>query len=132
MSFRTIQLEKLDIHIKKEDNNILFKFNDAYIKKTMDDAEEKTLWLQDGTLILRDVDISDNLTYRNYQIISISISYDFYTYKNMLILPFHKKGLIDLSINFKTIEKFINIKCTEIEVLLDNEPKYVRHIKKTE
>lgn len=132
MSFRTIQLEDLEVDIKKEDNNIYFTFVGAYIKKTMDDAEEKTLWIQDGDIILRDLDKGDNLKAGNNKIISISISYDFYTYKNMLSLPFNKKGLIDISINFKSIKNIINIKCSEIEVVLKNNPKYVRHIKKTE
>ena len=30
------------------------------------------------------------------------------------------------------IKDIINIKCSEIEVVLNNNPKYVRHIKKTE
>ena len=67
----------------------------------MDDAEEKTLWIQDGDIILRDLDKGDNLKAGNNKIISISISYDFYTYKNMLSLPFNKKGLIDISINLQ-------------------------------
>ena len=132
MSFRTIQLEDLEVDIKKEENNIFFAFVSAYIKKTMDDAEEKTLWTQDGTMVLSNVDKNHNIISGNYKIISISISYDFYTYKNMLTLPFNKKGPIDLEISFQNFDKIINIRCSEIEVLLKNDPKYVRHIKKME
>ena len=132
MSFRTIQLEDLEVDIKKEENNIFFAFASAYIKKTMDDAEEKTLWTQDGTMVLSNVDENHNIISGNYKIISISISYDSYTYKNMLNLPFNKKGPIDLEISFQNFDKIINIRCSEIEVLLKNDPKYVRHIKKME
>ena len=132
MSFRTIQLEDLEVDIKKEENNIFFAFVSAYIKKTMDDAEEKTLWTQDGTMVLSNADENHNIISGNYKIISIGISYDFYTYKNMLTLPFNKKGPIDLEISFQNFDKIINIRCSEIEILLKNDPKYVRHIKKME
>jgi len=132
MSFRTIQLEDLEVDIKKEENNIFFAFVGAYIKKTMDDAEEKTLWTQDGIMVLSNADENHNIISGNYKIISIGISYDFYTYKNMLTLPFNKKGPIDLEISFQNFDKIINIRCSEIEILLKNDPKYVRHIKKME
>ena len=55
MSFRIIQLENLEINIKKNDNNLSFLFQGAHIKKTMDDAEEKTLWSQSGSIEFRKV-----------------------------------------------------------------------------
>jgi hypothetical protein len=58
----------------------------------MDDAEEKTLWKQnDLTIEMRkDFKISDELM----EMIEFHqlVSYDFYTYKKYLILPFLKKG----------------------------------------
>ena len=55
MSFRIIQLEHLNIQIKENNNNISLLFNAALIKKTMDDAEKKTLWQQDGSIELRNI-----------------------------------------------------------------------------
>ena len=98
----------------------------------MDDAEEKTLWTQDGSIELRNVKEINSVYKKNDKIISISISYDFYTYKNMLILPFLKQGGIDIEIQFYKTTKMINIKCDEMEILLKDKPKYVKHIKKTE
>ena len=132
MSFRIIQLENLEVSIKKNAKNISMFFEKSLIKKTMDDAEEKTLWTQDGSIELRNVKEINNVYKKNYKIISISISYDFYTYKNMLILPFLKQGGIDIEIQFYKTTKMINIKCDEMEILLKDKPKYVKHIKKTE
>ena len=50
----------------------------------------------------------------------------------MLILPFLKQGGIDIEIQFYKTTKMINIKCDEMEILLKDKPKYVKHIKKTE
>ena len=132
MSFRIIQLEDLPVKLINEACSVRMAFADAYIRKTMDDAEQKTLWKQDGEIILQNVK-KNNLKDLQDEIISkISISYDFYTYKNMLILPFEKKGDIHITIKFNKIDNEINIECELINILLKNEPKYVRHIKKTE
>ena len=132
MSFRIIQLENLEVSIRKNAKNISMFFENSLIKKTMDDAEEKTLWTQDGSIELRNVKEINSVYKKNDKIISISISYDFYTYKNMLILPFLKQGSIDIEIQFYKTTKMINIKCDEMEILLKDKPKYVKHIKKTE
>ena len=99
MSFRIIQLENLEVFVKEDDKNISLSFNDAFIKKTMDDAEEKTLWKQNGSIELKNINNKVGIFPSNFNIASISVSYDFYTYKNILILPFLKKGDIDVTFN---------------------------------
>jgi len=132
MSFRIIQLEDLPVKIISESDSIRMAFIDAYIRKTMDDAEEKTLWKQDGEILLKKVKKNKLEEYQDEKISEISVSYDFYTYKNMLILPFEKKGDIYITIKFNKMDYEINIECELINILLRDKPKYVRHIKKTE
>lgn len=132
MSFRIIQLEELEVSLNEDDSNISMSFKDAFIKKTMDDAEEKTLWVQSGSIELRNAKEQNNFSLKNDKISFISISYDFYTYKNILILPFLKKGGVLVDLKLENINKIINIQCDEVEILLEGDPKYVKHIKKTE
>ena len=132
MSFRIIQLEELEVSLNEDDSNISMSFKDAFIKKTMDDAEEKTLWVQSGSIELRNAKEQNNFSLKNDKISFISISYDFYTYKNILILPFLKKGGVLVNLKLENINKIINIQCDEVEILLKGDPKYVKHIKKTE
>ena len=132
MSFRIIQLEDLPVKIISESDSIRMAFTGAYIRKTMDDAEEKTLWKQDGEILLKKVKKNKLEEYQDEKISEISISYDFYTYKNMLILPFEHKGDIYITIKFNKMDYEINIECEHINILLRDKPKYVRHIKKTE
>ena len=132
MSFRIIQLEELEVLLNEDGSNISMSFKDAFIKKTMDDAEEKTLWVQSGSIELRNVKEKNNFSLKNDKISFISISYDFYTYKNILILPFLKKGGVLVDLKLENINKIINIQCDEVEILLEGDPKYVKHIKKTE
>ena len=130
MSFRIIQLENLEVFVKEDGKNISLSFNNAYIKKTMDDAEEKTLWKQNGSIELKNINNKVGIFLSRFNIASISVSYDFYTYKNILILPFSKKGDIEVILNDGKEMK--NIKCNEIEILLLDKPQYIKHIKKTE
>ena len=130
MSFRIIQLENLEVFVKEDGKNISLSFNNAYIKKTMDDAEEKTLWKQNGSIELKNINNKVGIFLSRFNIASISVSYDFYTYKNILILPFSKKGDIEVILNDGKEMK--NIKCNEIEILLVDKPQYIKHIKKTE
>ena len=132
MSFRIIQLEELEVSLNEDSGNISMSFKDAFIKKTMDDAEEKTLWVQSGSIELRNTKEQNNFSLKNDKISFISISYDFYTYKNILILPFLKKGGVLVNLKLENINKIINIQCDEVEILLKGDPKYVKHIKKTE
>jgi hypothetical protein len=132
MSFRIIQLEELEVSLNEDSGNISMSFKDAFIKKTMDDAEEKTLWVQSGSIELRNAKEQNNFSLKNDKISFISISYDFYTYKNILILPFLKKGGVLVDLKLENINKIINIQCDEVEILLKGDPKYVKHIKKTE
>jgi hypothetical protein len=132
MSFRIIQLEELEVSLNEDGSNISMSFKDAFIKKTMDDAEEKTLWVQSGSIELRNTKEQNNFSLKNDKISFISISYDFYTYKNILILPFLKKGGVLVDLKLENINKIINIQCDEAEILLKGNPKYVKHIKKTE
>jgi len=132
MSFRIIQLEELEVSLNEDSGNISMSFKDAFIKKTMDDAEEKTLWVQSGSIELRNAKEQNNFSLKNDKISFISISYDFYTYKNIIILPFLKKGGVLVDLKLENINKIINIQCDEVEILLKGDPKYVKHIKKTE
>ena len=132
MSFRIIQLEGLPVKIDKDKNNLSLSFLGAHIKKTMDDAEEKTLWEQNGTIELRNILEISNQYNKNEIISSISVSYDFYTYKNILVLPFLKKSNIDIEIILKNNQSNLYIICKEMEILLEGDPKYIKHIKKTE
>ena len=132
MSFRILQLKDLDISFKQSGDDITLSFVGAYIKKTMDDAEDKTLWSQDGSIEFRKIDNLEVYQFLNEKISSITISYDFYTYKNMLVLPFMKKGGLLIELKFGSIKEIINFKCREMEIILNSDPKYIRHIAKTE
>ena len=132
MSFRIIQLENLEVNIKYDKDYLSLCFIGAHVKKTMDDAYEKTLWSQNGSIEIKNI-LDDNIILNDKDIIlSINISFDSYTYKNMLVLPFSKRGDIILEIEFKNLEESINIRCSEMEILLIGDPEYIRHIKKME
>ena len=134
MSFRIIQLENLDISVEHYEDNLKFSFFDAYVKKTMEDAEQKTLWHQDGEIIFKnyDYDIDKKDFNKKEKIITFQVSFDFYTYKNMLVLPFSKIGDINVELSLLNTENIINIRCSELNLVEKENPRYIKHINKAE
>jgi len=134
MSFRIIQLENLDISVEHYKDNLKFSFFDAYVKKTMEDAEQKTLWHQDGEIIFKnyDYDIDKKDFNKKEKIITFQVSFDFYTYKNMLVLPFSKIGDINVELSLLNTENIINIRCSELNLVEKENPRYIKHINKAE
>ena len=134
MSFRIIQLENLDINVSHNKDILKFSFFDAYVKKTMEDAEQKTLWHQNGEIIFKnyDSDLEQDDLKEKGKIISFQVSFDFYTYKNMLVLPFSKIGDINVELRLLGIENIINIKCSELNLVEKENPRYIKHINKAE
>ena len=134
MSFRIIQLENLDISVEHYKDNLKFSFFDAYVKKTMEDAEQKTLWHQDGEIIFKnyDYDIDKKDFNKKEKIITFQVSFDFYTYKNMLVLPFSKIGDINVELRLLNTENIINIRFSELNLVEKENPRYIKHINKAE
>ena len=132
MSFRIIQLENLDVDVEYKNDSIKISFINASVKKTMEDAEQKTLWHQDGSIIMKD-SIKENFSLKNKEkIISFNISFDFYTYKNMLILPFNKRGKLLIEFNLLNRNDVYSVSCSEVNLIEEGDPRYIKHISKTE
>ncbi len=132
MSFRIIQLENLDVDVEYKNDSIKISFINASVKKTMEDAEQKTLWHQDGSIIMKD-SLEENFSLKNKEkIISFNISFDFYTYKNMLILPFKKRGKLLIEFNLLNRNDVYSISCSEFNLIEEGDPRYIKHISKTE
>tara|TARA_B100001029_G_scaffold76284_1_gene62339 strand:+ start:146 stop:544 length:399 start_codon:yes stop_codon:yes gene_type:complete len=132
MSFRIIQLENLDVDVEYQNDLIKLSFVNASVKKTMEDAEQKTLWHQDGSIIMKG-SVEENFSLKNKEkILSFNISFDFYTYKNMLILPFNKKGELLIQLNLLNRNDVYSISCLEVNLIAQGDPRYIKHISKTE
>ena len=132
MSFRIIQLENLDVDVEYKNDSIKISFINASVKKTMEDAEQKTLWHQDGSIIMKG-SVKENFSLKNKEkIISFNISFDFYTYKNMLILPFNKRGKLLIEFNLLNRNDIYSISCSEVNLTEEGDPRYIKHISKTE
>ena len=106
MSFQILQLNDQSVSIAIIDKNIELSYEDALIKKTMDDANEKTLWSQSGKLIFYNIEDSNNLINKKSVKIKIfEINDQTFTYRNMLMLPFKINAKCYVNISFYDEEK---------------------------
>ena len=100
------------------------------IENKISDIKSRLMSADQKNIELKNINNKVGIFLSRFNIASISVSYDFYTYKNILILPFSKKGDIEVILNDG--KEIKNIKCNEIEILLVDKPQYIKHIKKTE
>ncbi|MBH32366.1 MAG: hypothetical protein CMD90_01820 [Gammaproteobacteria bacterium] len=132
MSFRVLQFNNLDISIQISNDSLSFFFENGYIKKTMDNADEKTLWTQSGKFYFKQVKFSKNFEESSYTIKDFEIKYDHYVYKNMVILPFKIFGNIEVKVFLNDSDNSYDFFASEAEIILEEEPKYIKHIAKKE
>lgn len=134
MSFQILQLNDQSVLIEIIDKNIELSYEDALIKKTMDDANEKTLWSQSGKLIFYNIEDSNNLINKKSVKIKIfEINDQTFTYRNMLMLPFKINAKCYVNISFydeQKEEQIMKFSATKSECINDGIPKYIKHIRK--
>ena len=134
MSFQILQLNDQSVSIAIIDKNIELSYEDALIKKTMDDANEKTLWSQSGKLIFYNIEDSNNLINKKSVKIKIfEINDQTFTYRNMLMLPFKINAKCYVNISFygeQKEEQITTFSATKSECINDGIPKYIKHIRK--
>ena len=134
MSFQILQLNDQSVSIAIIDKNIELSYEDALIKKTMDDANEKTLWSQSGKLIFYNIEDSNNLINKKSVKIKIfEINDQTFTYRNMLMLPFKINAKCYVNISFYDEEKeeqIMTFSATKSECINVGIPKYIKHIRK--
>jgi len=134
MSFQILQLNDQSVSIAIIDKNIELSYEDALIKKTMDDANEKTLWSQSGKLIFYNIEDSNNLINKKSVKIKIfEINDQTFTYRNMLMLPFKINAKCYVNISFydeQEEEQIMKFSATKSECINDSIPKYIKHIRK--
>ena len=130
MSFQILQLNDQSVSIAIIDKNIELSYEDALIKKTMDDANEKTLWSQSGKLIFYNIEDTNNLiNKRSAKIKIFEINDQTFTYRNMLMLPFKINAKCYVNISFydeAKEEQIMKFSATKSLCVNDRIQKYIK------
>ena len=132
MSYRLLELPNTVIaDLEVSDSRYVLIFSDALIIKVMDAAKQRTRWRQSGSIIVKG-SFSDSVENSNIKcpvkIRSGEFQDNVFVYYNTIRLPCHVYGDVAIRTSFDGIEQPLEISGEEIEVVLEGEPKYIKHI----
>ncbi len=129
MSFRTLELPTVTIEkVCRNDDCLTLKFHGEIIK-TMEGADQRTRWQQSGSLIMHAVQIQSEPTLTLPVVLTGGDLIDnIYVYRNIIRLPLHSFGNVGFRLQLKNSTTDFAADGSEIEVVLDGEPKYICHL----
>ncbi|MEG3592090.1 MAG: hypothetical protein VX354_02135 [Pseudomonadota bacterium] len=129
MSQQVLLLSELLIkEVLVDSDNIVFVFDKAYIEKSMDNAVNKTLWMQAGCIKIENPSFDGDLPTTPFSIEHADILDNIYILKDMVPLPLDSQGEVAFEVQIAGLSKKNVFKGTRIVLILDDLPKYIKHI----
>jgi hypothetical protein len=118
--------------IKVEASVVTLHFSPAMIIKTMTGSKERTLWRQEGDLVIEGVDANKGLPTGPAVCLGGDIDENVYTYRDMIPVPFDSRGHIRCQLRLDGVSEPLEVSGTQVSLILEDVPKYIRHIKSGE
>lgn len=135
MDSSSIDLPGSEIDTISFDNGALrIHFTKALITKTMTGSIERTSWWQTGDLIftdaeLIDAELIDVLPSGSLICTGGDIIDNFYTFRDMLPIPFEGRGKIHCLLRFQNHQQVLRATAQTVHLKLVGVAKYIEHIR---
>ncbi len=130
MDSTSIQLAESEISaIEHSPERLCIHFSRAVIIKTMTGSAEKTLWWQQGDLILDAPEVEGELPKTPVSCIGGDIDDNIYTYRNMIPLPLESRGALRVELHFAGNLPPLVARGTAIRLAMHDVPKYQQHLR---
>ena len=121
---RNLQIERVD----RDAQRLALHFTEANIEKIMDNAEQRTLWTQAGSIEMWDPKLSAELPAAPFQVVHADLEDGLYTQRDMIRIPSDVSGEIVLSLWFEDRDEPLRLQGSRMCLSLDGNPRYVRHV----
>lgn len=129
MSYRILDPRSLRItRVERDAQRVALHFDEARIEKIMDNADQRTLWTQAGSIEVLDPKFSGDLPEPPFLIAHADVEDGLYTQRDMVRLPLDVSGEIMLSLRLEGREESLQVSGTRMGLHLEGEPRYVRHV----
>ena len=132
MSFRTLELPGMrvtSIDLQPQQARVVFEAAD--IIKTMSGARQRSRWQQSGEIILSNPRLQNVLEWAeltgDHIVTGGQITDNVYVYQDMIRLPLHSSGNIELVLQFEGVDQPLSAAGDEIHVTLYDNPQYLGH-----
>ena len=129
MSYRILDPRNLQIdRVDQDAQRLALHFLEANIEKIMDNAEQRTLWTQAGSIEMWDPQLSAELPVAPFQIAHLDLEDGLYTQRDMIRIPSDVSGEIVLSLWLEGRDEPLRLQGSRMCLSLDGNPRYVRHL----
>ncbi len=129
MSYRILDPRGLKIdRLDQEAQRWALHFAEANIEKIMDNAEQRTLWTQAGSIEIRDPKPSAELPAAPFSILHADLDDGLYVQRDMIRLPSDVSGEVVLSLQIDGRAEPLRLGGSRVCLHFDGDPRYVRHL----
>ncbi|NNG12995.1 MAG: hypothetical protein HKM88_07065 [Halobacteria archaeon] len=112
-------------------NEITLYLSGVNIVRAMEGAYEDTLWVQDCKLIIRDIEIEGELPDFPCEIKGGDLVNNIFTYRDHAPLPIDWRGSVGCNFTVADSGAVFSIEGESLQLERIDNPRYIRHIKKT-
>ena len=130
MDSSSIELPGSEIEsITLEDQVLSIRFSRALIVKTMTGSVERTLWWQEGALIIGGAQVEGDIPPAPLVAAGGDVGENVYTYRDMIPIPLDSHGRVHCDLRFRDSQAHLCARGHSIRLELEATPKYIRHIR---
>lgn len=129
MSYRVLDPRNLRIdEVDLDAQRAVLHFQESNIEKVMDNADQRTLWTQAGTIEMWTPRLSADLPAPPFLITHTDVDDGLYTQRDMMRIPLDVSGEIVLSLWFEGRDEPLRMEGSRMCLHLEGDPSYVRHV----
>ena len=134
MSFRMLELHGMMVDkTTAERGGFSLSFSQANVIKTMDNAQQRTLWQQSGCLLIRQTEhIQMPGKPAPYVLNGGDLHDNIYVYRDSIRLPLHSQGQVGIEFAITGDEKKLIVSGKEMKIIMQGTARYLQHLDKTQ
>ena len=115
--------------IRQEGGRVIVRFSRAYIVKTMTGSAERTRWWQAGELVFEGAELLEGAPECPCVCDGGDVGENVYTYRDMIPVPLKSRGRAHCDLRFRGTEARLRVEAEGVELVMEDRPYYIEHIK---
>ena len=129
MSYRVLDLRGLAVaRVERRGAELALRFAAGRIEKTMDNAEQRTLWRQAGALVVTAPRAAPELPAAPFVLARADAVDGLYTQRDMIRVPLDARGEVALLMRIEGAAEPVRLAGERLRLELIEPARYVRHL----
>ena len=116
--------------VTNQDDEVVIRFEPAYLIKTMTGSDERTKWKQNVELVFTGATLEDLGTLAfPVTCAGGDVGENIYTYRDMIPVPLDSRGSAHCDLGLVDAEQHIRVQGGSLKLVQEAVPKYMEHIR---